>query len=119
MIDARIGYDHFLVWRLPLATAERLLPGLTPVTEAGAAFLLFAAAEFRVWRWHGLPGLGPLHVAGWLIPCHFVHRGSHSIGNAFLHRYLAHSLLAWSGPRIRLDRTRLQVSGVASGQRRG
>lgn len=118
MIAARIGYDHFLVWRLPKATAEDLLPDLTPVTEGGSAFLLFAAAEFQVWRWHGLPGLGTLKVAGWLIPCHFVHRGSHHIGNAFLHRYLDHSLFPLPGPRIRVNGTGLQVSGIAQGQRR-
>lgn len=118
MITARIGHDHFLIWRCSPVTAASLVPGLTPVIEGGSAFLLFAAAEFPVWRWHGLPGFGPLRVAGWLIPCCFRHQGQPRIGNAFLHRYLDHRFLPRMGPRIRVNQAGLRAGGIAAGQRR-
>jgi hypothetical protein len=114
MIAAAIGHDHFLIWRLSPETARALVPGLDPWIENGHAFLLFAAAEFRIWRFWGLPGLGRLHVASWLVPCRI---DSERIGNAFIRRYFNHPLLPIGGPRIQLWDDGLAVHGVASGCR--
>jgi len=114
MITAIIGHDHFLVWSLPSRTAQALAPGLVPWTENGHGFLLFAAAEFRHWRCHGLPGLGRLRVAGWLIPCQVP---SNRIGNAVIKRFIDHALLPLGRTRVRIDSTGVVMAGVAAGHR--
>lgn len=85
MIAARIGHDHFLVWRLPLDRAQALVPiGARPVHCNGQAWLLFAIAELKQTRVRGLPVPGRRTVAGWLIPCEAPEGG---VGNLFLQAY--------------------------------
>lgn len=118
MIAARIGHDHFVVWRIPEAQAAALVPGLSPVVSDGWAWLLCAAAEFRSWRVLGLPGLGCLRTAAWLVPCVLA---DGSIGNAFVRRYIDHawsphgwSFAGWRHAAIRISADELQVSGQVS-----
>ena len=82
MIAARIGSDHFLVWRLTLTHATRLLPPTArPLISDGQAWLLFAIAELEKVRVSGVPVPGRRRVAAWLIPCHTTSGG---LGNFFL-----------------------------------
>ena len=128
MISTRIGHDHFLVWSLAPEVAASLVPDLQPWVVDGRAFLLCAGAEFHGWRWQGFPGMLPLRVAGWLVPCMLTHSsgrhasggqvsGSQAIGNAFVRRFIDHPLIPWRHERIRIDGDGFEVRGIANGRR--
>lgn len=114
MIAAHIGTDHFLVWRLPLTHATRLLPPTAnPLISDGQAWLLFAIAELKRVRVLGVPVLGRRRVAGWLIPCHTT---SGELGNMFLQALSTDPLvvLAYRALGMREVRhTPLQISQCA------
>jgi len=123
VIAARIGHDHFVVWRIREAQAAALVPGLTPVASDGWAWLLCAAAEFRSWRLLRLPGIGCLRTAAWLVPCTFT---DGRIGNAFVGRFVDHAWLphggefsGWRQANIRLSADEIHISGQVSAQARG
>jgi hypothetical protein len=120
MITARIGYDHFLVWRLPLARATHLLPPTAePLIHDGHAWLLFAIAELKHTRVYGLPLIGSRKVAGWLIPCRTDGR---NIGNFFLQALsndpliaLAYHIMGMRSVRhtpLRVDQHSIRTTGV-------
>jgi hypothetical protein len=118
MIAARIGCDHFLVWRMSEARAAALVPGLTPLMGDQGAWLLCAAAEFTAWRLFGLPGLGRLRTAAWLVPCTL---DDGSIGNAFVQRFFDHALAprgwafaGWTQTAIRISTDRVTIGGQAT-----
>lgn len=118
MIAARIGHDHFLVWRMEERRAAALVPGLRPVVGEGTAWLLCAAAEFAPWRLFGLPGCGRLRTAAWLVPCALP---DGRIGNAFVRRFVDHPLVprgwsfaGWSHAGIRISDDSVAIANQAT-----
>jgi len=118
VITARIGNDHFLVWRISEGRAAELVPGLAPLIADQSAWLLCAAAEFRTWRLFGWPGLGRLRTAAWLVPCTLA---DGRIGNAFVRRFVDHALAphgwaigGWNQAAIRISVDRVSIGGQAT-----
>jgi hypothetical protein len=118
VIAARIGDDHFLVWRIAEERAAALVPGLPPLITGGGAWLLCAVAEFRSWRLFGWPGPGRLRTAAWLVPCTLP---DGSIGNAFVRRYVDHALIprgsvlaGWNQTAIRIASDHVSIAGQAA-----
>lgn len=123
MIAARIGHDHFVVWRIPEAQAAALVPGLAPVVSGGWAWLVCAVAEFRSWRLYGFPGIGCLRTAAWLVPCVLA---DGRIGNAFVSRFVDHAWLphgwsigGWRHANIRISADDLLIGGQVSAHANG
>jgi hypothetical protein len=117
MIQARIGADLFIAWRL---RSEPTLPvGLEPVREGGGPWLLFACARLRRLRVLGVPAPGHRHVAAWLMPCQL---GGGLIGNLFLSAcsddplvvaaYRALGLRDATLARLRVESGRLAAPGL-------
>jgi hypothetical protein len=123
VIAADIGHDHFLVWRIDKSQAAALVSGLQPFVSEGSAWLLCAAAEFRVWRLLGFPGIGSLRTAAWLIPCVLA---DGRIGNAFVSRFVDHAwfphgwtFVGWNHTNIRIAADRVTIGGQASAKAGG
>ncbi len=121
MITTRIGHDHFAIWRIDAACAERLVPGATPFISGGTAWLLAATAAFHATRWHGLPVPGTIRTAAWLIPCTLANG---RIGNAFVARFVdAPGVLSgwrfagWRSTTIRLAEQGFLVHGATWARR--